>query len=368
MKTVKNAAFLMGLSIIPLVGYGQAPKAPEDKLDEKIERIVESAVGAAERWIERIETKGGAEANNNYMGVVIESVPDVLRDYIDLPKGVGLLLPQIIKEGPAAKAGLLANDILVEFDGQLIVNGRQLSTLIDLREPGDKVPIKVMRKGELMSFEIELIAHPKKTGQVMPPALDEILAGLDEEDFEAIAGELEGAVGEIEGVVGEFAEWLPGSVRVFVDENERVHVDLQDLREGVRDLQHKLRVIHTGGDSWADVEVEHGGAGARKTIIRMADKQLSYKGKEGEVLVIASGDQPKVLIWDADERLQYDGVQLDTWEAYPEAVQGIMRAFESTQRKMSERAEGANPEIRLDTEDVDPLTLRSSAVARGDAV
>jgi len=62
-----------------------------------------------------------------------------------------------IREGsPAAKAGLKAADVLVEFDGKPIQNLYDFTYALQAKKPGDVVKVKVMRGTETVEAEVTL--------------------------------------------------------------------------------------------------------------------------------------------------------------------------------------------------------------------
>ena len=63
-----------------------------------------------------------------------------------------------VREGsPAAKAGLKAGDVLVEFDGKPIQNLYDFTYALQARKPGDVVKVKVMRGTEGVEAEVTLV-------------------------------------------------------------------------------------------------------------------------------------------------------------------------------------------------------------------
>ena len=62
-----------------------------------------------------------------------------------------------VREGtPAAKAGLKAGDILVEFDGKTIGNLYDFTYALRAKKPGDEVKVKVMRDGKPLEVSVLL--------------------------------------------------------------------------------------------------------------------------------------------------------------------------------------------------------------------
>lgn len=60
----------------------------------------------------------------------------------------GVLVNAVTPNGPAAKAGIKAGDIIISSDGVPIVNGDQLVTNIASRKPGSRVTLGFLRNGK----------------------------------------------------------------------------------------------------------------------------------------------------------------------------------------------------------------------------
>jgi hypothetical protein len=63
-------------------------------------------------------------------------------------EGTGVRVQQVMPGSAAEKAGILAGDILVAFDGQQVDNLRGYSSLLKSRNPGDTVEVTVLRDGQ----------------------------------------------------------------------------------------------------------------------------------------------------------------------------------------------------------------------------
>jgi serine protease Do len=62
----------------------------------------------------------------------------------------------VIPGSPADKAGLEANDIILEVDGEEINQNNSLADVINKSNPGDVVTMLVLRAGEESEIEVEL--------------------------------------------------------------------------------------------------------------------------------------------------------------------------------------------------------------------
>ena len=62
--------------------------------------------------------------------------------------GPGVRVQQVMPSSAAEKAGLLAGDVLIAFDGEPVADLRGYSTLLKTKSPGDQVEVTVLRDGE----------------------------------------------------------------------------------------------------------------------------------------------------------------------------------------------------------------------------
>jgi len=106
-----------------------------------------------------------------HLGVFAAPIPPAL--YNQLPPGVlangdGILVLNVEKDSPAAKAGLKANDILVTFDNQKLQSALQLVKLVRNDKIGQLVSITYLRGGKTMSAKATLAVDPHPEWQNQP--------------------------------------------------------------------------------------------------------------------------------------------------------------------------------------------------------
>ncbi|OQY29971.1 MAG: hypothetical protein B6244_01550 [Candidatus Cloacimonetes bacterium 4572_55] len=75
--------------------------------------------------------------------------------------GDGIQITEVIEGSGADDAGLLSQDVIVEFDGKKIDSILGLKKLIGKKSPGDKVTVKYIRDGKKETVDVELKAHKK---------------------------------------------------------------------------------------------------------------------------------------------------------------------------------------------------------------
>ncbi len=112
-----------------------------------------------------IKVDGGAITLNakperkTWLGVAPEEVSEEVRAQLPLEPGTGLVVRSVIPGGPAEKAGLQKNDVLVKLDDQLLTNASQFRTLVAAKKDGDAVKLTYFRRGQQSTIEAKLETH-----------------------------------------------------------------------------------------------------------------------------------------------------------------------------------------------------------------
>ncbi len=88
------------------------------------------------------------------LGVELSDLDSDLGGYFHTRSGHGVLVTRVLEDTPAARAGLKAGDVIVEFDGKSVANGDGLRRLVNDSRGGD-VEIRIERRGD----ERTLTAH-----------------------------------------------------------------------------------------------------------------------------------------------------------------------------------------------------------------
>ncbi len=88
------------------------------------------------------------EVRRGWLGVKIQSVTDDLSASLGIPANSGALIAAVTPDGPAAKGGLLAGDVITRFDNEQVSAMRSLPRLVAQAPINQQVDVEVMRKGE----------------------------------------------------------------------------------------------------------------------------------------------------------------------------------------------------------------------------
>jgi len=93
-----------------------------------------------------------------YLGVgEVRAVDPQTSAYYNIPIGVVI---QVTPNTPAARAGLRDKDIITSVDGQAIDQNHDLRTVVEMRQPGETVKVRVWRSGQTLTYSITLAPRP----------------------------------------------------------------------------------------------------------------------------------------------------------------------------------------------------------------
>jgi len=100
------------------------------------------------------------EAETSWAGFGGVTINEMLADRLELPSPGGVIVTFVHPEGPGAKAGLVARDMILQANGESIPDGEAWSKWLADQEPGTKVELSVRRQNEVLSLELMLEELP----------------------------------------------------------------------------------------------------------------------------------------------------------------------------------------------------------------
>jgi len=116
-------------------------------------------VNLARGIIEQLRTKG--EVSRGWLGVAIQDISKEMGEYYGLKDRKGAMVAEVFEGDPAADAGILPQDFILEVDGKKIESSRDLTRVIAESGVGNSVEIKVLRNGKQKTFKVELAQRRK---------------------------------------------------------------------------------------------------------------------------------------------------------------------------------------------------------------
>ncbi len=88
------------------------------------------------------------EVRRGLLGVTISSLDDAAAEALGANVQQGALITEISPNSAAEKAGLQVEDIIIEVNNKRIDDSRELTNVIGLKSPGDKITLKYVRDGK----------------------------------------------------------------------------------------------------------------------------------------------------------------------------------------------------------------------------
>jgi S1-C subfamily serine protease len=113
-------------------------------------------------------------------------------DALGLDRIAGAVVARVSDKGPAASAGLVAGDVIVNIDGFEVGDARAVQYRLTTRGIGSTVKVGVIRKGQPQTIDLTLVAAPQ-------PGRDDVrnLAGQHPLDGARVSNILAGVADEL---------------------------------------------------------------------------------------------------------------------------------------------------------------------------
>lgn len=101
------------------------------------------------------------------IGILTGELDPIVRTHLGLPKDAGLVVKEVMENGPAAKAGLKANDIIVSVGDHPVTNPESLKSMVQRTgAAGKPLELSIIHEGKRSQIRIE----PPRPEPVRPQA------------------------------------------------------------------------------------------------------------------------------------------------------------------------------------------------------
>ena len=106
------------------------------------------------------QLKKSGKVTRGWLGVLIQDVTRELAESFGMAQPRGALVARVMPDGPAAKAGLEAGDVILRFNGEDIVYSSDLPPRVGRTAVGRKVEVDILRAGKPRTVTLAVEALP----------------------------------------------------------------------------------------------------------------------------------------------------------------------------------------------------------------
>lgn len=151
----------------------------------------------------RDELIANGEVQRGRLGILIQEMTPELAESFNFDSTRGALIGDVMKDGPADKAGLKAGDIVTQFGDSTIHSVTQLRNLVASTQPGSNVDVTVFRNGTSQTIKVEVgeLLNDSTAATTSRPQQATEVAGLNVKTLTEDLRRQIGASQDIEGVV-----------------------------------------------------------------------------------------------------------------------------------------------------------------------
>ena len=100
-----------------------------------------------------------------YLGAYLGNLDSEVVKALKLKSSNGVLIAKVTPNGPAAQAGLQANDVITAVNGKSIISGGSFIGELAAKKAGDKVQLTIVRNGKEMNIAVTLAKIPSTLQQ-----------------------------------------------------------------------------------------------------------------------------------------------------------------------------------------------------------
>jgi len=115
-------------------------------------------INAAQRVASALIARGRVQ--RGWLGVALEPLNDDLAQALGAPKGRGAVVKRVLPGGPAEKAGILPNDVIVRFGETAVGDLQHLQRLVVDAPVERPVTLRVLRQGKEVQVSVTIAEAP----------------------------------------------------------------------------------------------------------------------------------------------------------------------------------------------------------------
>jgi len=110
--------------------------------------------------VNQLRDTGGVE--RGFLGVGIQNLDPKLGEWLGIKETQGALVTEVQKDSPAEKAGILKDDVIIEFNGFPVTDAPSLRNRVASTKPGSRAKLVLIRNGERKEIQVDVGKKPNE--------------------------------------------------------------------------------------------------------------------------------------------------------------------------------------------------------------
>lgn len=116
------------------------------------------------------QLRASGKVTRGWLGIYFQPLNKELAQQFNLEENQGVLVADVMADGPAAAAGLKRGDVIVKFDGKAITQSQTLPRMVAETKVGSQVVLDVLRQGKPLTIKLTIGAMPDEEAVASSPA------------------------------------------------------------------------------------------------------------------------------------------------------------------------------------------------------
>jgi predicted metalloprotease with PDZ domain len=109
----------------------------------------------------KLKSHTGSASHQGYLGVGINDLRPSQARELKLSVKTGAIVNEVVDESPAAEAGLMENDVVIEFNKTTIDEASDLTKAVRATEPGTRASLTIIRKDQKKTLQVTVGSLPE---------------------------------------------------------------------------------------------------------------------------------------------------------------------------------------------------------------
>lgn len=105
----------------------------------------------------------GETIQRGYLGATVGPVTRDIQEGLNLPGRQGAFIAEVVPDGPADRAGLQAEDVVVNLNGRAVADGSALTMAVGATRPGDELRMEIIREGRRRNITARAGTRPSES-------------------------------------------------------------------------------------------------------------------------------------------------------------------------------------------------------------